>query len=137
MMPMNEPLDLDALRAPETDLDALRKRPSRKPPRHRPGEAFLMGPIPWTWPRRAMTLQGKALHVAILLWKEAGCRRSRTVRFRLARTAELGIHRDTAKRGLRALAAAELVSLCHLPGRALEVTLLETEPASPEADNGA
>jgi hypothetical protein len=125
-------LDLDDLRGPAPDLDALRNRPSRKPPRHRPGEEFLKGPIPWPWLERALTLPGKALHVAILLWKEAGCRRNRTVRFRLAGTAVLGIHPDTAKRGLRALAGAGLVSICHRPGRALEVTLLETatEPLS-------
>jgi hypothetical protein len=127
-MPTNDPLDLDALRAPRTDLDALRKRPSWKPPRHRPGEAFLKGPIPWPWLRRACTLPGKALHVAVLLWKEAGCRKSRTVRFRLARAAELTIPRDTAKRGLRALATAGLVSIRLRPGQALEVTLLETDP---------
>jgi hypothetical protein len=127
-MPTNEPLDLDALRAPEADLDALRKCPSRMPPRHRPGQAFLKGPIPWPWLRQALTLPGKALHVAVLLWKEAGCCRSRTVRFRLAGAAELGMHPDTAKRGLRALATAGLVSIRHHHGRALEVTLLETDP---------
>jgi hypothetical protein len=130
-MPTNDPLDLDALRAPAADLDALRKRPSWKPPRHRPGEAFLKGPVPWPWLRRALTLPGKALHVAVLLWMEAGCRRSRTVRFRLAGTAALGIHPDTAKRGLRALAAAGLVSIRHRPGRALDVTLLDTDPETP------
>ena len=130
-MPSSDTLDADALRAPEVDLDALRKRPSRKPPRHRPGEAFLKGPIPWPWLRRALTLPGKALHVALLLWKEAGCRRNRAVRFRLAGTAEQGIHPDTAKRGLRALAAAGLVSIRHHPGQALEVTLLETDPEPP------
>jgi hypothetical protein len=130
-MSPNDSLDVDALRAPEVDLDALRKRPSRKPPRHRQGEAFLKGPIPWPWLRRALTLPGRALHVALLLWKEAGCRRNRTVRFRLAGAAELGIHPDTTKRGLRALSTAGLVSIRHHPGQALEVTLLETDPEPP------
>jgi hypothetical protein len=127
-MPSADPFNVDALRAPECDLDALRQRPSGKPPRHRQGEAFLKGPIPWPWLRRAMALPGKALHVALLLWKEAGCRRCRQVAFRLAGTAALGIHPDTAKRGLRALATAGLVTIHHRPGRALVVTLLETDP---------
>src|SRR5262245_30780590 len=119
-MPPNDTLDLDALRAPDVDLDALRQRPSRNPPRHRQGEAFLKGPIPWPWLLWALALPGKALHVALLLWKEAGCQRNRTVRFRLAETTELGIHPDTARRGLRALATAGLVSICHRPGQALD-----------------
>jgi hypothetical protein len=116
-------LDLDAFRAPQGDR--LPKPPARKPPRHRQGESFLKGPIPWAWLRRALTLPGKALHVALLLWKEAGCRRNGLVPFRLAGTAELGIHPDTAKRGLRALERAGLVSVHHSPGRALRVALLD------------
>jgi hypothetical protein len=130
-MSPDDTLDLDAFRAPEVGPGAWRNIPSQKPPRHRPGEPFLKGPIPWPWLWRALTLPGKALHVAVLLWKEAGCRRKRTVRFRLAGTAGLGMHPDTARRGLRALEAAGLVSVRHRPGRALEVTLLETDPEHP------
>jgi DNA-binding MarR family transcriptional regulator len=79
---------------------------------------------------RALRLPGKALHVALLLWQEAGCRRSRTIRFRLAGTADLEMHPDTAKRGLRALEKAGLVSIRRHPGQALEVTLL----AAPSLD---
>jgi hypothetical protein len=130
-MSSNDTFDLDALRATEVDLDALRSRPSGRPPRHRQGEEFLKGPIPWPWLRRALALPGRALHVAVLLWKQAGCQRSRTVRFRLGGAVDLGIHPDTAKRGLRALGAAGLVSIRHHPGQALEVTLLDvhSEPA--------
>ncbi len=126
-MPPTDPFDPDALRGPAVDLDAIRKVLPKRPPRHRPGEAFLKGPIPWPWLNRALALPGKALHVAVLLWKEAGCRRSRTVRFRLAGTVEYGFHPDTAKRGLRVLAKAGLVSIRWHPGQALEVTLLETD----------
>jgi hypothetical protein len=125
-MPPDDTLNVDALRASGIDLDAVRKSPSAKPPRHRPKESFLKGPIPWPWLLRAMVLPGKALHVALLLWQEAGCRKKATVRFRLAGTAEMGMHPDTAKRGLRALEEDGLVSVMHHPGSALEVTLLET-----------
>src|SRR5947208_3306201 len=129
-MASNDALDLRDLRGPQADLDALRNGPSPKPPRHRQGEGFLKGPIPWPWLRRALALPGKALHLAVLLAKEGGCRRTRTVRLRLGGTLALGIHPDTAKRGLRALATAGLVLIRHRPGQALEVTLLETEPPS-------
>jgi hypothetical protein len=119
-------IDPADFRAPvATDLDALRSRPAKKPPRHRQGEPFLKGPIPWPWLQRAMLLPGKALHVAILLWKESGIRRNRTVRFNLSALAKIGIHPDTARRGLRALASAQLVTVTHHPGQALEVTLWE------------
>jgi hypothetical protein len=122
----NNGFDPDAFRGPEVDLDALRKRPSRKLPHHRQGEKFLKGPIPWSWLSQACRLPGKALAIALLLWKEAFCRRNGTVRFRLEYAAgELAISRATARRGLRALAAVRLVSVRYLPGRALEVTINE------------
>jgi hypothetical protein len=127
----NDGFDVDVFRGAEVNLDALRGRPPKRPPRHRQGERFLKGPIPWSWLSRAGRLPGKALHVALLLWQEAGRRRGRTVRFRLSAAAELGIHRDTAKRGLRALAAAGLVVVRYLPGRALEVTIKEAPGGAP------
>jgi hypothetical protein len=129
-MTATDPFDPDNLRAPAVQLAAI-CRPPRHPPRHRKGEAFLKGPIPWPWLERACRLTGKALHVALLLWREAGCTRNRTVALCLARAAALGMHPDTAKRGLRALAAAGLVSIHHRPGKALEVTLLDAPADNP------
>jgi hypothetical protein len=76
----------------------------------------------------AARLPGKALHVALLLWREVGCTKSRVVKFRLANTAALGMHSDTGKRGLRALLRAGLVGIRYPSGRSLEVTLLEPPP---------
>jgi hypothetical protein len=132
-MPLSDPFDLGVLRGPQMDLDALRRRPSRKPPRHQQGEAFLKGPIPWRWLSQAGRLPGKALHVALMLWKQAGCQKNRTVRFRLANAAELGIHRGAARRGLRALAEAGLVTICYSVGKALEVTINEAS-ATPSTE---
>ena len=124
---MLEAPDPDAFRAPlESNLDALRKRSSNGPPRHRKGETFIKGPIPWAWIHRAMLLPGKALHVALLLWKESGIKRNRTIRFNLSATLTMGMRSGSARRGLRALATAKLVTVRHHPGQALEVTLLET-----------
>jgi hypothetical protein len=85
----------------------------------------LRGPIPWAWLDRAGRLPGKALFVALWVWREAGCNKNRTIRFRLAGAPALGMHADTAKRGLQALTRAGLVTVQHRPGRALEVTLCE------------
>src|SRR5262245_21620707 len=96
-----------------------------RPPRHRAGEKFLRGPIPWVWLERASRLQGRSLVVALILWKEAGCMQRRTVRFRLAEAKGLGMSEDTARRGLRGLADAGLVRVLHRPGRCSDVELLE------------
>ena len=122
-MPHPDSFDVDVLRLPGSDLTALRQKRRRKPPRHRQGEKFLKGPIPWPWLERAFLLPGKALHVALLLWREAGCRRCRTVRLCLNGDLPAGLNRQSAQRGLRQLAAAGLVGVHRYPGRGLEVTL--------------
>jgi hypothetical protein len=119
---------VEALQAPGVDLAALARRPPRKPPHHRQGEKFLKGPIPWPWLQPAFRLPGKALHVALLLWREAGCRRSRTVPLRLAGELPEGLNRQSARRGLRQLVGAGLVTVRQRPGRGLEVTLNDVPP---------
>ena len=56
-----DPFDPDALRLDGVNFDAARIATSKKPPRHRPGEKFLRGPIPWTWLQQAARLRGSAL----------------------------------------------------------------------------
>jgi hypothetical protein len=92
---------------------------------------WVKGPIPWPWLAMAARLPGKALHVAVLLWREAGCRKSRTVAFCLSRAGELEVRQDSARRALRHLAAAGLVRVRPRPGRCLEVTLLDLTPDGP------
>ncbi|HZT83464.1 MAG TPA: hypothetical protein VFA26_24755 [Gemmataceae bacterium] len=125
-----DPFDVAALRLPAVDLDALRKRPPRGLPRHRQGEKFLKGPVPWAWLERAGRLPGRALLVGLLLWREAGCRKGRTVTFCLTHAREWGCDHQTFRRGLRALAGAGLVTVHRRPGRALSVTLLDAPAAN-------
>src|SRR5262245_49509260 len=115
-------IDLESLRGPAADLAAL-CRTSTKPPRHQPGERFLKGPIPCAWLERAFVLPGKAIHVALLLWREAGCRRSRIVPLCLSGALPAGLNRQSARRGIRQLQSAGLVTIRHRRGRGLEVTI--------------
>jgi hypothetical protein len=119
-------LGIEALRLEGKALDAL-ARPeiagNRRPPRHRPGGQFLKGPIPLAWLAAAGRLPHRALHVGILLWFEAGCRKARTVTFCLARGETMGLGMDTARRALRELERAGLVTIQRRPGRGLGVTL--------------
>jgi hypothetical protein len=123
-MPRLDPFDPKNLRASDSPLKSFL---AKKPPRHRKGEPFLKGPISWPWLVRAAQLPGKSLHVALLLWREAGCRKSRTVRFCLSHAEGMGMHFYTARRALRRLAIAGLVEINRQPGRGLEVTLLEVD----------
>jgi hypothetical protein len=127
---LHEPFHPESFRAGTGPVPAAGRGTPKRPPRHRQGERFLRGPVPWPWLLAAGACTGKALHVALALWHEAGMARSRTVPFRPARAREFGMSRDTARRGLRALERAGLVSARQVPGRCLEVTLNDSPPGS-------
>jgi hypothetical protein len=131
-MPLSDPFDPDALRLSGANFDAPRPLVPPRLPRHRPGEKFLRGPIPWDWLQHAARLRGSALHAAVLLWFEAGCRKSQTVSINLTRAAEFRLSPDTMSRALRELETAGLVSVQRPPGRCLQVTILDA-PAVPNA----
>jgi hypothetical protein len=130
---MTPEIDLEALRLPRS-MTAPMPSPKR-PPRHRQGERFLKGPIPWAWLELAGRLPGQALHVAIALWQQAGIVKRRTVRFGLTRLLPMGIGPQAARRGLRNLERIGLVTVSRNPGRTLEVTLCETPKPAPERNS--
>lgn len=121
---MPDPIDLVRLRTPDPGLAT---GGSRAVPRHRPGEPFLKGPIPWAWLEAAAASPGRALAVGLVIWQEAGCRKNRTVTLTLARARRLGGSENAARRAVRNLAAAGLVAVEHVAGRALRVTLLDPD----------
>jgi len=43
--------DPEALRVADADVSEASRRPPKRPPRHRRGEKFIKGPIPWDWVR--------------------------------------------------------------------------------------
>ena len=69
-------------------------------------------------------LSGKALALSLVLWREAGRHHRRTVKLCLGHVG-LGVSEYAARRALRALEAAGLVTILRKPGRGLEVTLLD------------
>lgn len=86
---------------------------------------FLAGPIPLDWILAAMALPGRALDAGVIIWFEYGCTKRRTVKLPLSRLTHVGIKEGAARRGLRSLAKAGLISIEHAPGRGLQVTLLD------------
>src|SRR5262245_31245336 len=130
-----DPFNPDQLRLPGEFLPLPEAPPRRRPPRHRMGETFLKGPIPWEWLVQAGRIPGQALQVALPLWKNAGCVGKRTVSFCLSRARVFDMHPDTARRALRALERAGLIAVHRQPGRGLEVTLCDV-PIAPNAGAG-
>ena len=95
-------------------------------PRHKPGQRFLKGPIPWEWLMTAARLPGHALHVAVLLWHLVGVKRSCMIRLSAKKALELGTSRSAAYRGLAVLERSGLVAVSRRRGRSPVVTLLES-----------
>jgi len=126
-MSVPDPFDPEAHRLPGSDLQAPASRPVKRPPRHRPGEWFLRGPVPWPWLERAARLPGKALALALVLWREAGRTSCRTVKVSLGRLT-LAVSEQGGRRALRRLEAAGVVSVRRRPGNGLEVTIRDTPP---------
>jgi hypothetical protein len=106
--------------------------PSQKPPRHKAGEYFLRGPIPWKWLAQAARLPGKALHVANVVWFLAGIKSGRTVALSGSVLGDLGVDRYAKYRGLEALEKAGLVSVSRHVGRNPVVTILDLGGAIPQ-----
>lgn len=76
---------------------------------------FLRGPIDWRWLGIAMTLPGRALHIAIWLHLWAGIRKSNVVPISMSKIP--GVPRMAAARGLAALERARLVAVERRLGR--------------------
>jgi hypothetical protein len=114
----------------EVDLERLRLQIHPPPkraaqlPRHKVGELFLKGPVPWNWLTTAARLPGKALHVGVVLWHRAGLEKKTQVTLPSSRFKALGVSRYAGSRALAALEQAGLVAVVRKQGRAPRVTLL-------------
>jgi len=125
-----DPFDIDRLRIPSTgspsvNVSLVPSQPPRlKAPRHKPGELFLKGPIPWCWLEKAARLPGKALAVGVVAWHLHGLRRSNTFRMEPSKARSLGLSPRVMRRGLKALEGAGLLAVDRHRGRSPELTLL-------------
>jgi hypothetical protein len=108
-------VNLDPVQTP-TELKRPQDSPRKKP-------RFLKGPVPWPWLLQAMKLPGKALAIGLMLWFRRGLTGRRTVHFCLGRAAADGIPTTTARRAMRELERAGLVTIERRPGRGLDVTI--------------
>ncbi len=99
------------------------------------GGGFLKGPIQVSWLARAHALGSNACTIGLECWRVAGCARSQAFRLNLSRVRVApGMSRTSARRGLRQLEEAGLVSVARIPGqRSLVAIVPIREPAIGEA----
>jgi hypothetical protein len=129
--------DVERLRLPP-EL-SWEKTGRRRAPRHRHGESFLRGPVPFEWVASACRLPGVGPHVAFTLrFLRDRFRLGRDRRWTLDAIAKgLRVSDDSVRRGLRAAEHAGLLSVARRPGRriiAADVSI--TKPSGGEADAG-
>ena len=102
---------------------------SSRPPRHRPGQRFLKGPIPLHWLQAAARLPGQACQVGLALWYLAGLGSTATVSLSNAVLTGFGVDRHAKYRALKALAGAGLITVTRSPGQNPVVTIREIDPS--------
>jgi hypothetical protein len=124
--PENEDWDLDRLRLPAELIGDVSAR--SRPPRHRSGDPFIKGPIPYAWIASACRLPGAGLHVAMSYRFYRGRFRfkRRGLRWGLPDVAKgLRISLRSARRGLHGAELAGLLAVEREPGCKLAVSILD------------
>jgi hypothetical protein len=123
--------DLDQLHLPAETVENRSGR--RRPPRHRPGDPFIKGPVPYAWIASACRLPAAGLRVS-MAYRFLCCRFRSENRWGLDAIANgLRISADSARRGLHAAELAGLLSASREPGCKLAVSVLDL----PEAETGS
>jgi hypothetical protein len=125
--------DLDAIRiAIPINLYTEEKREkSRKVKTSLPqpikGEAFLKGPIPFSWITTAESLGKHVLFVGLCLWYIAGCEKTAQIRITQGRVAKYcKVSRHVVGRAFRKLHKAGLIATKQNVGAGSTITLLST-----------
>jgi|SRR6516165_2849044 len=90
------------------------------------GQSFIR-PIPLGWATQASRLPGKAFHVAVAIWYQAGLRSSNSIRLSMKQSRKFGITRWAVYHGLAALEDAHLIEVERRTGRLPRVTILNFE----------
>ena len=118
---------MDPARLTNKRIEEVLASAPKRPPRHRPGQEFLRGPIPLSWLRTAAVLPGKALAVGLGLWFKVGATNQGEVKMSTRLLNKLGLSRYAGYRGLAALEKAGLVTADRRRGRCPRVTILQGE----------
>jgi hypothetical protein len=124
----------DLLRLPVELVGEVVSR--ERPPRHRPGDPFIKGPIPYAWIASACRLPGSGLHVAMSyrFYRDRFRFKRRGLRWGLRDIARgLGISLRSVQYALHAAELAGLLAVERKPGCKPEVSVLNL----PEPETGS
>lgn len=125
----DDPWDVEQLRLPDSLVGDLAR--TKRPPRHRPGETFIKGPIPHAWVASASRLPGSGLAVVMVARFLRGRYRYREG-WSLAEIGErLGVSPDTVRRALVSAEGAGLVVVERSPGCKPMISLPPTAKPTP------
>lgn len=102
-------------------------------PHHRKGEKFLKGPIPENWLAMAAQQSGKAFHIGVEIWFQAGIERKATVKLSYEVLRKWGVKRNAVYRALNTLEKVNLISVKRHRGRSPVVTILAVTKQHSEA----
>jgi hypothetical protein len=113
----------EVVEANERARQAKRRRRSGK---LRDG-AFLAGPVPMAWLKRAKDLGVRPLWLGLALWHLRGLSRSNSFIVSNVKMSEMGISRSSKSRALAELERARLIKVEHRGRRSPRVTLVMLE----------
>ena len=118
---MYDPYRPDRLRLTPEQVDAAAKAPRRRKPRfQRKQKRIFAGnfvpALPLEWANTAGRLPGKALHVALAIWRQAALKKSMTTSLPNAPLAGYGVKERAKRAALLALEGAGLIQVEWKPG---------------------
>ena len=133
---MYDPYSADSLRLTPEQLEAAAKAPrGRKPPSQRKPRRVLAGnfvpALPLEWANTAGRLPGKALHVALAIWRQAALKKSMTTSLPNEPLAGYGVKERAKRAALVALEGAGLIRVEWKPGCNPIVTIKMGEDRAP------
>ena len=125
---MYDPYRPDSLRLTLEQVEAVAKAPRRGKPRsqRKPRRVFagdFVPALPLEWANKAGCLPGKALHVALAIWRQAVLKKSMTTSLPNGPLAGYGVKERAKRAALLALEGAGLIQVEWKPGRNPIVTI--------------
>ena len=133
---MYDPYRPDSLRLTPEQVEAAAKAPRRRKPRfqRKPGRVFggdFVPALPLAWANKAGRLPGKALHVALAIWRQAALKKSMTTSLPNGPLDGYGVKERAKRAALLALEGAGLIQVEWKAGCNPIVTIKMDEDCAP------
>jgi len=133
---MYDPYSPDSLALTPEQVEAAAKAPRRRKPasQRKPRRVFagnFVPALPLEWANTAGRLPGKALHVALAIWRQATLKKSLTTSLPNGPLAGYGVKERAKRAALLALEGAGLIQVEWKPGCNPLVTIKMDEDCAP------